>query len=161
MLSRRIFCTLQYSHLCQKEQIWSRNSYLTFKPHYGVGTAGTSAAFSYTAVFFDESWPTMSVSNDAKCQRNFREVFSTLNNIIRTFPNPIWKPRPVKMVWSLGMNIFRRANKSKSWTVSERKKISGQSYGTLIGVLVILSKWTGRASEVQQMFFTSAFRIKL
>jgi len=38
-----------------KEQIWLRNSYLIFKLHYCIGTAIASAAFSYTAVFFDES----------------------------------------------------------------------------------------------------------
>lgn len=113
-----------------KEQIWSRNSYLTFKPHYCIGAAVTSAAFSYTAVFFDETWPTIVVSNDAKCQRNFREVLSTLNNILKTFSNPVCKPRPVKIAWGLGTNIFRRANKWKPWTVSEKKNISAQSCGT-------------------------------
>lgn len=36
---------------------------------------------------------------------------STSNNIPKTFPHPVCKPRPVRMVWSPGKDIFRTANK--------------------------------------------------
>lgn len=97
-----------------KEQTWLWNSYLSLKLHFCRGTARVSAAFPYPVVFLGTARTLYIRIKPCKMPEEpvgvcpLQTIFQWHSHI------QVCKPRPVKMVWGPGKDIFRIANKLKS-----------------------------------------------